>query len=338
MRVKKDKFWLAELGVRLGPLILGTEYSQILPILHEHGIDIDLSRMATPGKLSIPEIGTELIFSQTNHRPLERIEVEDERLRFGSLSVIGRRAHEIVRLFKVSRKETLWCSNETNMENLIPATLQDRTAQSRKLLASGTLWITSLGLGLTLRDGLIAKVHLCDPIHSPNIGNGSWTKEQQLLSEVREMPAEAITTTQNKRISVLSSLTHLSLVVSIGLLMWWGIALQRRWNEAPDVPAVVVAMEPAVLPNIITLSFNDSKGVERRQSLGHRQFYMSPNIGDEVNIRYLPEAPEMVLGPFGYRDIGFDTAFPYGIGIIATYSLLQLIVLRVSTHRARDRA
>lgn len=108
--MKMAEFWLVELGVRMGPLVLGTEYQQVLQVLREHRIDADRLTFDGPNSLPVPEIGTRLVFSQTSPRTLSRIDVTDERLRFASLSVIGKRVHEIIGIFKISRKGTLWCS------------------------------------------------------------------------------------------------------------------------------------------------------------------------------------------------------------------------------------
>ena len=186
--MKNDEFWLVELGLGMGPLALGTEYAQVIQILHDHEINVDSISLDRSGKLSVPEIHSQLLFSRSNPQTLDRIDVEDERLRFGSLSVIGKRVYEIVVIFKLSRKETLWSSDQTTGEIWQPVSPKDATAHSRDLLARGTLWIPSYGLGLTLRDGLVATVHLCDPANAPRTGSGSWTKEQQRLSEVREAP------------------------------------------------------------------------------------------------------------------------------------------------------
>lgn len=39
--MKKAEFWMVELGVRMGPLVLGTEYKDLLQVLREHRIDAD---------------------------------------------------------------------------------------------------------------------------------------------------------------------------------------------------------------------------------------------------------------------------------------------------------
>jgi hypothetical protein len=159
-----------------------------------------------------------------------RIDVSDERLRFGSLQVIGKRAHEIVGLFKVPRKETLWSSLETEGETSVLVDNGNTTEQSRELLAKGTIWITKLGLGLTLRDGLVTTVHLCDPDQSPQQGRGPWTKEQQRLSEVRELPAASLTPTNRNRsrASNLFVLIQLALFASLVTLIWWATQLRKQ--------------------------------------------------------------------------------------------------------------
>ncbi len=328
--MKSDAFWSVDLGVGMGPLVLGTAYDALLEVLREHRVDVDRLTLDRSGIVPLSEIGIQLIFSQANPRTLVRIDVSDERLRFGSLVVIGKRAHEIVGLFKVPRKETLWHSIETEDEISDLVSTGKTTAQSRELLARGTIWISGLGLGFTLRDGLVATVHLCAPAQSPRSGSGPWTKEQQLLSEVRELPAASLTTVKSKGKSILSAPLHLMLICSIGVLIWWAIQLQRRWDAAIEVPAVVVALDPpppSVLPSTVTVSFSDAGGNEHRETLGHMQFLTPPKLGDEVNVRFLPESPDNILGPVAVRDVGFDTAFPYGIGILAVYTILQLAVL-----------
>jgi hypothetical protein len=338
--MQNDDFWSVQLGIRMGPLVLGSEYEPVLQALRDHRVDVDRLRLDRSGKLSVQDIHTQLLFSDTYPRTLVRIDVEDKQLRFGPLVVIGKRAHEIIGLFKVSRKKTLWCSVATNSDSSDLVANGNTTSQSRELLARGTIWIPGLGLGLTLRDGLVGTVHLCEPSQAPRNGTGSWTKEQQRLSEVREMPALATAPTLHKSRTILSVVIHLALVASIGTLIWWVMQLQRRWDAATEVPAVVVAVDPPppnVLPTYITLSFNDSAGTEHRPTLGYMQFEMTPKLGDEVNIRYLPDAPDKVLGPAAFRVVGFDSAFPYGMGILAIYSVLQLIVVGALPFRASRR-
>ncbi len=325
----------------MGPLVLGTDFESLLAVLQENRIDVKNQTLSRSNEMALPEIGIHLLFSKTPPRTLIRIDVSDERLRFGSLPVIGKRAHEIVGLFKVPRKETLWCDIESNEPDSATSGIKsDTTAMSRALLAHGTIWITGLGLGLKLCDGLVEIVYLCDPSQSPQTGSGPWTKEQQRLSEVRELPAASTAPTgrNRKSISIFNVLIHVALIAAIGTLVWWAVQLQQRWDAAIEVPATVVALDPPPpnpLPDKITVSFKDAGGNEQRHTLGFMQFMMTPKMGDEVNVKVLPESPNQVLGPVAFRNVGFETALPYGIGILAIYSTLQLILFGRSRFRRR---
>lgn len=218
--MNNDMFWSVELGSRMGPLVLGTEYEPLLQVLRDHSLDVDRLRLDGSGKLSVQEIGTALLFSESYPRTLVRIDVDDERLRFGPLAVIGKRVHEILGLFKVSRKTTLWCNVENKSETSDLLVNVNIAEQSRQLLARGTIWIPGLGLGLTLRDGLVATVHLCHPTHAPRSGTGTWTKEQQRLSEVREIPVISLAPTvrNRNRKMILSVMIHRATS-----FVFWGI-------------------------------------------------------------------------------------------------------------------
>jgi hypothetical protein len=335
--MKHDELWSVELGVGMGPMLLGLPYDQLLSVLRRYPVDKDALALDKFGVLALPQIRTRLLFSETNPRTLQRIEVEDERLRFGSLTVIGKRVHEIVGIFKATRKETLWGSDQSMLDVLDPSGISDPSEVSRKLLAGGTLWITSLGLGMTLCDGLIAKVQLCDPADAPCEGLGPWTKEQQRLSEVREAPSVRVST---NRKSIARPLIQSAMFGLVGFVVWYGVQLQRRWDAAPDLPAVVVAVDPPppiVFPERVTVIFKDFENNDRQQTLDYRQFYMTPKVGDEVMVRYLPDEPNNVRGPVGFRDVGFDAAFPYGIGILAIGTAIQLLWFGASMFMGRKR-
>jgi hypothetical protein len=338
--MKSKSFWSVELGTGMGPLVLGADFEQLSKALAEHNVERDRLTLDGLGKVSVPAIGTQFVFSRERPLTLVRIDVSDERLRFGSLDVIGKRAHEIVGLFKVPRKETLWCNVDPEEAKSTYPELKSSVGHGRELLSSGTIWLTRLGLGLTLRDGLVATVHLCDPAHSPQHGSGPWTKEQQRLSEVRELPTISTTPRNQNRKPTLIGLIHLLLFGSLGILIWWAFQVQQKWDSAIEVSAVVVAVDPPApnpLPNDITVRFQDATGKERQETLGYLQFLTTPKMGDEVQVRYLSESPDEVLGPVAARDAGYATAFPIGMGILAVYFILLLIVSGTVRHRLRSR-
>ncbi len=244
------------------------------------------------------KLGTQLVFSDTYPRTLVRLDVNDDRLRFGSLVVIGKRVHEIIGIFKISRKQTLWSAIDDQHETIGLGTHGNTAEQSRQLLARGTIWIPGLGLGLTLRDGLVGTVHLCHPSQSPRTGTGCMDEGAAEVIRSPRNPCRVAfacrfdwpAARSGSRKTALNLMLHLALVASVAILVWWAMRLQRRWDTAIETPAVVVALDPPPpnpLPNAITLSFNDASGVEHRQTLDYMQFEMAPKMGDEINVRYL---------------------------------------------------
>ncbi len=326
------EFWQVELLVGMGPLVLGADEQAIQTALIDLGVDTSQPTLNSTENTTLLSLNTRLTFSQTTPRILTQVEVSDARLRFATLSVIGKRAHEIIGIFKISRKETLWTLGSSSMQlNAEPYCGNMSPDLSRELLSRGTLWIKKYGLGLTLREGLVATVHLCDLTHVPRNGVGRWTKEQQMLSEVSEVVIPTKEPTRNSLWSAASRLFNFTFVLLLGLLVWWAVFVQREWDELADVPAVIVGLAPAPphpLPDKIAIQFVDSNGVQRLATLGVNHFEKAPKMGEEVRVRFLRESPEHVLGPVASRDIGFAMSLPYGVVILLAYSLLQLLLQR----------
>ena len=65
--MKKAEFWMVELGVRMGPLVLGTEYESLLQVFRDHHIGSPLSFILT----KIPRRGWESYRKQTRHQQFE---------------------------------------------------------------------------------------------------------------------------------------------------------------------------------------------------------------------------------------------------------------------------
>ncbi len=101
-------------------------------------------------------------------------------------------------LFKAPRKETIWSNNATEGE----------TSSS-------------------VAEGNTHEQSLCDPTHSPRSGCGPWTKEQQRLSEVRELPPVSLASDKRNRVSKLTVLIQLTLIASLGTLVWRAIPGRR---------------------------------------------------------------------------------------------------------------
>jgi hypothetical protein len=275
----------------------------------------------------VDELDAELLFSKSKPRVLREIKVEDERLRLGPLPVIGRRLHEVVDLLQVQDAETLWQIGDQRQQQA--AGDRPRPADAA-LLDQGTCWIPALGLGLEMLCGEIIAVHLRQPEHAPKRGVGTLTPAQRELSSrpeldklLRTAPAAG-----SQRRNWFQSLLTLALIVALGLLIWRAIEYQRRWNAALVVEGEVIAVHPPPpepFPDRFTIAYRDQAGGQHEVVLGRPDIYALLQVGEKVELRYLPEAPEQVLGPARVRDIAFDRFFPWGIGLFGAYLALQLV-------------
>jgi hypothetical protein len=54
--------------------------------------------------------------------------------------------------------------------------------------------------------------------------------------------------------------------------------------------------------------------------------YVPRAVGDEVEVRFLPEDPEIAIGPAGLRDLWFLHWFPYIIGTFLAYVISLFFV------------
>src|SRR5262249_29972595 len=172
-----DDLWSVELGRGIGVIDLGATREEIAQRLAENKIELDADD--EDDWLWVEELDAELRFKSTKPPVLREILVEDDRLRFASLPVIGKRLHEVVQLLKVDDSETMWRLERDNDETERPGALfPEFPTSDEMLLSSGTLWIPALGLGLGLVRGEITTVRLRKPEESPKSGLGPLTSAQ----------------------------------------------------------------------------------------------------------------------------------------------------------------
>jgi hypothetical protein len=316
----------------MGPLVLGQPRREILRILREQGLEFESDGDDDEdSELFVEAMDSHLVFSSDEPKRLTRMDIDDDRLRFGPMQVHGKRLHEIVDLFQVPSSETLWCNHYEDDVVGETAKRLARTYSDRELIESGTLWITTLGLGLTVYLGEIETVHLCDPEHVPHFGSGQWTQEQRVLSETYqvkdEVPKQRIDPPKRRRLAGVILLV--GFVMAMGCLVWQAMALQAQWNNAQETRATVVSVNPpppAAFPDEYTLSYRDNLDAPHQVVYRSNQILGLPAVGDEVTLRFLVESPDKPLLEHQSRDVGFDFAMPYGIAILATYWILNLVV------------
>jgi hypothetical protein len=321
----------------MGPFLLGLSRPEVSNIVRSLGFKIENTWKGSDVKVYIEELDATFVFSAHSPQTLERIAVCDWRTQFGQLNVYGTPIHELVLLLKATPSETLWCDCDDfdhDPEQL--EQVQAVKAADQELIESGTLWFTTLGLGVTLDCGTVCEVHVCNPERSPRFGTGSWTDAQGVLStQTLKVSQSGVTARPNKK-NPLLMLWFVSLMVAFGGVIWRSFELQKRWSDAPNVAATVIAVNPPApeaFPREFKLSFPDASG------LGHEVLFTSNDysgpvkLGDAIPIRFMPEAPDKPIGPNHFSDRGLDFAMPFVIAIGVVYAVSQILLLLAPTFR-----
>ncbi|MFO0942639.1 MAG: hypothetical protein U0930_18030 [Pirellulales bacterium] len=318
------RLWKVEPGIALGPFRLGAPRDEVLEVLKSLSFETceeDLDE----GELYVSEMDVTLYFDQQTPHPMLLIEVEDERVRVGNLSVLWDYPHNI--FSTVAATDTLWFDDLNKIIDPNSCSAPQKELSDEQLLETGTVWIATLGVGFRLSGGAIVAVYLCDPNNLPQVGYGPFTGAQRHLSEKMQLSSYKAPISKSHP---LESLIKLGLLITAILVAaFFGSRAweeQKRWNNAPEVEAEVVAVWPAPpepFPEKFELSYKDNFGDEHKVELGQNDVYGMPKIGDHVNLRYLLDAPGQVKGPAKLHDIGFDKFVPYLLSTFAVYFVLH---------------
>jgi len=321
-----DELWSIELGKGVGVIELGTTREAIAARLKEHKIELDLED--EDDWLWVEEMNAELHFRTTEPRVLREIVIEDESVRLGPMEVIGKRLHEIVGFLQVADSETVWRPWDDEIDEakankvLLPT--------DEELLDGWTLWIGPLGLGLTMDRGRIDVVRLRKPEDAPREGPGSLTPAQRELSarpdleEHLRRPLGGL----SRPASWAQRILGLALAAALVLLFWQAVKYQQRWNNAAMVEGEVIAVDPPPpepFPMKFTIAYKDQAGVERATVFERADIYVNA-VGEKVDVRYLPDAPDQPMGPARVRDAAFIKFVPWGIGVVGVYLVLQVVL------------
>lgn len=323
------ELWSVDPGLGMGVLELGSERDIVLRQLQDAGIDVDLDD--DEPELYVEDMDTELIFTTETPPRLREIVVEDERARFGPLPVLGERVHKLADLLQVPAEDTLWRIEPEDGRPIPESGSASMSPSDEQLLDEGTLWFTTLGIGLGMVRGEVTTLRIRKPEGSPKRGNGPLTEAQRALSQRADLPTYLLRPLQGKKRAggCLRSLATLALIAALGWLVWNALLYQQRWNNAPVVEGVVTDVQPPPpepFPNDFTIAYQDEAGNPHQVVLHVADVYTTRNVGDKVEIRYLPEAPDQPLGPARYRDAAFLKFVPWGAGILAAYWVVQLAI------------
>lgn len=316
--------WKVEPGLAIGVFRLGLPRNEILEILKERALESE----ALPGGKSVYvlDMDIELHFRAEPPFHLNLIEVHDERARFGTLKIMWDFPHNL--FASIPSEGTLWFDDLAQINRTLPKSPLPRNSTDEQLLSGGTVWMKDLGVGFKLTHGKITTLYLCDPADLPQIGLGEFTGAQRHLSERMQLASfrtpTARTPLAERAFKVSLLLITLCFIAFFGWRAW---EEKKRWDNASEVQAEVVSVWPAPpdpFPSRFQLSYRDQSGKTHEVELEASDFYGTPQVGDELSLRYLPESPQTPLGPTKFRDVAFDQFVPYLLGAIGVYFVLHI--------------
>ncbi len=345
-----DIVWSIEPGKGIGPLQLGASRADVIRDIERAGLTVN-DDPAAPDWLYVDEIDAELMFSAGTPSVLIEIASSDEQLRLGPIELIDEPVIKIVDLLKVSDDETVWTLPPEDKDNAQSAAQPAATANAaetgsqaapgramtspsiEKLLKDGTLWIRPFGLGLELVLGDIFNVRLRRPGDVPPEEIGPLTAEHRVFAADPELTSKLLdsmpSSVRAPEKSGLQCLGGIAFLAAVGLVVWLAVDYQQQWNAAPVVEAEVIAIDPPppeTFPERYTVAYLDTTGKRQEAVLDRWEIYAFPKVGDKVEIRYLPEAPDKPMGPAKVQDAGVSKYLPWGIGVVVGYFVLQMLV------------
>jgi hypothetical protein len=316
--------WKVEPGIAIGVFHLGMPRHEILQILKDKNLDAEA--MSGGNQVYVLEMDIKLHFRAEPPCHLHLIEVSNERVRFGTLKIMWDFPHNF--FASITSTGTLWFDDLSQINRTFPKSASLKSPTDEQLLDGGTLWMKDLGVGFELTRGKITTLYLCDPADLPQVGYGEFTGAQRHLSEKMQIASFrtpiARTPPAERAVKISLMLIAMLVIAFFGKRAW---EEKKRWGNTPEVQAEVVSVWPAPpepFPSRFRVTYQDQLGKTHEVELGENDFYSTPQVGDKVALRYLPESPQTALGPIKFRDIAFDNFVPYLLGTIGVYFVLHL--------------
>lgn len=323
-----DDDWNVRPGHGLGPLELDLDRESLLERLD--GVVEDLNAPDDDPTFAELEDGDiELTFAADEPHRLQQISVFDDRVQRNSAPILERRVDELLAEWQIDFNQTLWKRGSTALDVQEQAQ-PPHTPSDRQLLQSANLWIPQEGLGLVVEQGIVEELVIRLPELAPRSGYGPFTESQRVLlnepdlgSALTDPPAPGAVAE-----GWIRSLLTLACVAGVALVAWQGFQYQVRWNQSLSAEGTVIAVKPPPpdpFPDELTVEYADPTGKQHQTVFRRADVYITREVGEKVEVRYLPEAPDQPLGPARYRDAAFVEYMPYGIGIVAVYLVLLVI-------------
>lgn len=282
-------------------------------------------------------LGGQLQFTKAAPSSLYQIVAGKTAVLVAGEQIIGERLEDaLVKLGVKQWSDTLWSIVGLDTELVGGVPRDDRTrprkATAKELLAGGTLWIKSLGLGLVMKFGRVELVCVRTPADVPKVGCGELS-EQQLLEQVAperfpSIPRSAPLPKRgpNPPKKKLWRRVIFSLL-AIGFMTFPAIVVYRditAWQQAMVITGTVVETRPeGPFPDELDVQYEAAGGASHTITLGSA-YTTARAKGDKVELLYRPEMPHQAMTRIKIQEDGWSI-HPYalfGSVLCATFCLV----------------
>ncbi len=297
-------------------------------------------------------------FDDSEPKKLVQIVFYDKDHRIDGQQVIGLSLAEALLPLNIqSYEDTLWSlvsiEEEYPKGKPLPDAQRTRKATLDTKLECGTLWIKSQGVGLVMLFGVVHAFALRSPGSQPTVGCGQLdSKTMELALSSRPTKNQPLQTTPNPEhwpsipkeqfphgnkqptTSTVSSKRTLGLlrVVVFSLLALVFVVTPiiivyrdlTAWRDAKQLVGRVVSARPeGPFPDEVTVEYSLQESDKTYQVTIPIGYTTAREIGQEVELDYLPDHPERAMTRIQTRDEGFAISpyFLFGSIALATFCL-----------------
>jgi hypothetical protein len=303
-----------------------------------HAIDPDSKYHHPTFALYSEMLGGQLQFTKADPQKLYQIVAGKPAIHVAGEIIIGERLEDALTRLGVARfRDTLWSIVDLESEFVGGVPIADskrpRKASTKELIARGTLWIKSLGMGLVLQHGRVELICVRKPADVPQIGCGELSEihlKEQVAPELfpsiprlSPLPKQAPNRPRNKfRKRVVFSLLAIALIAFPAIVVYRDLT---AWQKAIAVTGTVIDTRPAgPFPEEIDVRYDAVGGATYTVTIESVYTTARAN-GEQVDLLYRPEAPERAMTRIKIRDDGWSV-HPYalfGSVLLATFCLVS---------------
>jgi hypothetical protein len=328
-----------------GGIRLGSSECEVRQSLIDNELKFDESFDAFGWELEEP--WCTLSFANDPIKRLVQISTSSDSVRVFGEPLVGMMLDEALLALGITRfDDTVWSVGEVESDFAGGKPFVDvdhRTKRSPSdLLSAGTLWIKSLGLGLTLYAAEIASVSLREENYLPQ--NGYGPLDEQTLDAASDPRTRVALLEANARTAAHKSQAKLPLRALLGMVtlitgavLCWIIYTMasdyRSWLDATPVSGKVIALEPdGPIPDALVVEYRIPPE-QLVQAKIPSQYTTAREIGEDVELVFRESNPMVAMTRLQSRDYFSSLSLNWLIYTVPLFTLEILLLFPSLRHR-----